>query len=112
VKQWLWSPFVLAMAFGQTSDVPYSSDNGPGGLGFSNERILRAYPRSFSSIRDVDFRNFTFLSFDKTGKPSVEYNLTDGHFQQTEIDHYEEADLKSIHYLPGSSSAASDSSLV
>jgi hypothetical protein len=85
----LWS-ILLAGAFGQTSPVPYFVPPL-----FSNERFLHSYPGTYSSIRSVDFRNFTFFGFEPIGGVS----LKNGHYLHDEPHDVQSVDLDSVHWL-------------
>jgi hypothetical protein len=94
---------LLASAFGQTSPVPYS-----GGPGFSNERFLHSYPGTYSSIRKVDFRNFSFFGFEPIGGVS----LRNGRFKHDGPHDVQSVDLDSVHWLGQPPASQGESALV
>ena len=111
MKPWLL-PFILATAFAQNSDVPYApNSNGPGPT-FSDERVNNLYPGSYRSLSNIDFRDFTYLDFDKAGRPSGRYALRKGHFQQDDEFNHSSMDLASIYYLPRESTTGAAAALV
>ena len=107
----------LANVFAQMSPVPYAISGDVTGPTFSDKQILFSCPRSYSSIRKVNFRNLRFFDFDKDGKAVAMFRLRSGHYERNQPFDHESMDLDSVHYLSESSalvifswSAAGDSS--
>ncbi len=94
---------MLVSAFGQPSQVQYG-DIGPT---FVDSHFTYSYAGSFPSIRKIDFRNFSFFAFDKTGNPIAIFNfdkrnfrLKDGHYAHRGNFGSGSVDLDSIYYIP------------
>ena len=103
---------LLTAAFGQKSQVPYDPDNGVPGPTFSNSHAGQFFPGSYSSIRQVDFRNLRIPVFDRAGKPAGSISFKNGRYKSDEPgSNYAEA-LHSVHYLSGPSSSKGGSALV
>ena len=104
--------FFLAGAFGQTSRVPYAPDSDGPGPTFANENAGRSYPGSYSSIRQVDFRNFRYLLFGKSGKTTGSLLFKKGHYEDDEPGSNFSMDLDAIYYLSALPSSKGDSAVV
>ena len=72
---------ILAPAFGQTSSVPYESNSDGPGPTFKSRQIAYSYRGTYSSIQNVNFRNFTFVGFDAAGKAAGDLTLKNGHYK-------------------------------
>ena len=90
---------LVASAFGQISQVPYSPDGDGHGPTFTSENVDLSYPGSYSSIRKVDFQNFKFTAFDQAGKPAGSFSLRKGHYTHDEPTGHFSMELDSIYYL-------------
>ena len=98
---------VFATEQGQTSPVSYAPDSDGPGPTFTCENVSFSLPRSYSSIRKVDFRNLRLPIFDAGGRPAGSVSFKNGRYKNSDPgDHYWE-ELNSIHYLPGPSSSPS-----
>jgi hypothetical protein len=93
---------LASSAFGQTSSVPYAfGSDGPGPT-FESRQLAYSYPGTYSSIRNLNFRNFTFLNFDAVGEPAGDLTLKNGHYkEENQPFGYYSVDLDSVHYLGG-----------
>jgi hypothetical protein len=111
MNRWLL-PFILASAFGQKSDVPYAPNSDGPGPTFSDKKVDDLYPGSYRSLRRIDFRDFTFLNFDKAGRPSRGYALRKGHFQEDDEFNHSSTDLSFVYYLLRPESTTGASALV
>ena len=103
---------LLTAAFGQTSQVPYAAYGDGTGPTFSNSQAGQSYPGSYSSIRQVNFRNFRVPVFDAAGKPAGSISFKNGRYKSDEPGSNYAEELDSIHYLKGSSSSRGGSALV
>jgi len=103
---------LVAAVFGQTSQVPYAPGTDGPGPTFTNETVNLSYPGSYSSIRNVDFRNFNFPILDQAGKPAGSFSLKDGHYKHGEPGDRFSMDLDSVYYLSTSTSSKGGFALV
>jgi hypothetical protein len=80
-----------AGVFGQTSQVPYAANSDGPGPTFSNSQVGRSFPGSYSSIRQVNFRNLRVPAFDTAGKPAGSISFKNGRYKNDESGtHYSE----------------------
>jgi hypothetical protein len=99
-----FSLILLAGAFGQTSQVPYDPTYGPT---FANTEAHISYPRSYSSIRKVNFRKLAIADDEKSAsKPRKEK-----HERRDPFDHFS-ITLDSIYYLKDTSGSKAGAALV
>jgi hypothetical protein len=112
MRRFAYLPILLANAFAQTLPVPYAPGTDGPGPTFSGQQVSYSYPGSFPSIRNVDFRNFRFPTFDAAGKSSESFLLRKGRFQHDEPSYNSTIDFKSVHYFKRSLSSVGDSALV
>ena len=103
---------LLTAAFGQTSQAPYAAYGDGTGPTFSSSQAGQSYPGSYSSIRQVNFRNLRIPVFDGAGKPAGSIAFKNGRYKSDDhVTQYSE-EVDSIHYLSGSSSSEGGSALV
>jgi len=106
----LFFPFLLPGLFGQTPAVPYDPIVGPT---FTNRQFRFQYPGSYPSLRNMNFRDFTFFqNFDAEGKPAGSVALKNGHFGHDEPGDRYLVDLESTYYLGSSAPLHQESALV
>jgi hypothetical protein len=82
--------------FAQAPSVPYAQFFGPD---FDNVKIEYSYPRSYQSIRKVDFRNLKLVVFDQNGRQDAVLQLKDGSRKWKEKGEVDEAKLEEVGYL-------------
>ena len=104
--------FLVAAAFGQTSRVPYAPGTDGPGPTFTNDTANLSCPGSYSSIRNVDFRNFTFPASDRAAIPAGSFSLKNGHYKVDEGGVHFSMDLDSVYYLGTSTSSKGGFALV
>ena len=98
--------------FSQTSLVPYAPGTDGPGPTFTNDATGLSYPGSYSSIRNVDFRNFTFPASDRAAIPAGSFPLKNGHYKVDEGYVHFSMDLDSVYYLSTSTSSEGGFALV
>jgi hypothetical protein len=104
--------FIFSLAcrvFGQTSQVPYDPTNGH--PTFTNTGIQHLYPGVYSSIRKIDFRNFTFQTVDNAGQTGW-FSLRNGSYKHDAPHDHSSVQLESVHYLKNSAPSGNGSALV
>jgi hypothetical protein len=97
---------VVCRLLSQTSSVPYDPINGE--PTFMNKQVNYVYKGSYTSVRAVDFRNFTFTF----GGPEGQFSLKNGSYKHDETYSHSTITLDSIHYLSGPGSSSTQSALV
>ncbi len=91
---------VVYPLLGQTSHVPYDPFGGPT---FATTQVNYSYAGSYTSIRAVDFRNFTF----NTGGPGGPFSLKNGSDKHDEPNDHTDIKLASVQYLGSQGQAQS-----
>jgi len=104
--------FPIVAVFSQTSRVPYAPGTDGPGPTFTNDTTGLSYPGSYSSIRNVDFRNFNFPASDRAPTPAGSFSLKNGHYKVDEGYVHFSMDLDSVHYLSASTPSKGDFALV
>src|SRR5438477_9630174 len=99
-------------ALAQESDVPYAPDSDGPGPTFESKRINDVYPGSHSSLRRINFKDFTFIDFDEHGQLRDRYPLKNGHYQERYDDAYEEMNFIGVRYLSKPNTAGAEYALV
>ena len=94
---------LMTAVFGQTSSVPYDS----GGPEFTNSEEHVSYSGSYSSIRSVNFRNFTFHTAEWDA-----ITLKNGRYKHDESLVHQAIALESVIYLGRPASSKDESVLV
>jgi len=103
--------FWLPGLAGQTSPVPYDALNG-GGLSLTNRPVAFTYPGAYSSLRNIDFRNFKFQAFNLDGKAYDQTNaLRNGRWRPADPMDRHRVELKAIYNLRRSSPNHGESAL-
>ena len=103
---------LVANAFSQKSQVLYAPNSDGAGPSFTIENASLSYRGSYSSIRKVDFRNFTLPLFDQDEKSTGRLSLNNGHYKHDEANAHFSMDLDSIYYLSTFPSSKGGSALV
>jgi len=103
---------LVANAFGQKSPVPYALESDGPGPTFTSEDVSLSYQGSYSSIRNVDFRNLRVFVPDGAGKPAGSVLLKKGHYKRDESLSHFSMDLDSIYFLGTSPASKASSALV
>ena len=109
---------LAALAFGlSVTSTPQSAllrpvESDAPGLTFGVRPPGFSYGKKYRSIRTVDFRNFTMISFDPAGRLLAEVALRKGHYELTEELFRDSVDILGIHYLRRSGGSNPVSALV
>jgi hypothetical protein len=84
-----------------------------GGSTFTSRQVRFSYQDSYSSLRGIDFRDFTFFqNFDEEGKPAGNVSLKNGHYKHDQpLDQFS-VDLESTYYLGKTASPNEEFALV
>ncbi len=90
---------VVCRLLSQTSNVPYDPFNGK--PTFTIKQVNYVHKGSYTSVRAVDFRNFTF----NFGGPEGQFSLKNGSYKHDEPYSHSAITLDSVYYLGGSQSS-------
>jgi hypothetical protein len=101
-----FSVVMVCSLAGQTSHVPYDPINGY--PSFTDQQLDYTYKGFYTSIRAVDFRNFTF----RAGVPGGPFTLKNGSYKHDDPYYHSAITLESVDYLGRPKSTQPQSALV
>ena len=91
-----WTIQIILTLVGQLSTVPYDDFTGPS---FSNVSGMFSYEGAYSSIRKIDFRNFTVHFFEEKGESNKVVRLKQGGYELRNRYGYSSVTLESVKFL-------------
>lgn len=97
---------IVCRLLSQTSSVPYDPIHG--GPTFTSKQTNYVHKGSYTSVRAVDFRNFTF----RFGGQEGQFSLKNGSYKHDETYGHSRITLDSIYYLSGAGASGTQSALV
>jgi hypothetical protein len=92
---------IIAASSTQSHKIPYDRD-----LGFSLHQISLDFrlEGSFEQAGSIDFRNFTFLLFDKNTRVVMKGELKHGSYEEKSPAGFDSVKLDSLYFLPSANS--------